>query len=58
VRGCRTCHVVNVILDNKPEAVGLILVLLNIGGGVRLAHGDRVVDEIVRDEDTAVIMSS
>ena len=44
VRVYHTCHVINVILDNKPEAVGFILVLLNIGGGVRFAHGDRVVD--------------
>lgn len=46
VRVCRTCHVVNVILDNKPEAVGLILVLLNICGGVRFAHGDGFEDGI------------
>lgn len=35
----RTCYVVNVILDDEPEAVGLILVLLHLSGSICLGHG-------------------
>lgn len=36
--GSRTGHVVNVILNNEPETVGLILVLSNLSGSICLGH--------------------
>lgn len=39
--GRRTGHVVNVILNNEPETVGLILVLSNLSGSICLGHFGR-----------------
>ena len=37
--GLLTRHIVDIVLDNQPVALLVGLVLLHVGGGVRLGHG-------------------
>jgi hypothetical protein len=49
-KGVLTCHVVDVVLDDQPVAVGIIPVLGHFGGRVCLRHGGGCVGGCVQRE--------